>query len=315
VARSKPNSPRSAIPLDNLLGEANELDWLAYERHLRALNRSRGTIVSYRQALADLANAHPGQSISELTKPELEEHLAELQERLGSATVAIRYRNLRAWYSWCVQEEIIPEHPMRRMREPKVTDELPMVLELEQLQALLRACVGVDFAARRDSAIIRLFCEPGSPRCAEMAGLTMDDVDWRGSSIRVRGKGDKVRTIPFGARTGQAMDRYRRVRARQDSAHLPNLWLSSKRKLVGLTDSGIRAMLERRSTQAGIPPVHPHMLRHTAMHRWDLAGGSEADAMQLFGWSSAEMPRRYGRSAGNARAQHAARRHSLGDQI
>lgn len=53
-----------------------------------------------------------------------------------------------------------------------------------------------------------------------------------------------------------------------------------------MTHDGLRQMIGRRGEQAGIPGLHPHQLRHSAAHRWMAEGGSEGDAMRLFGWKS-----------------------------
>ena len=72
---------------------------------------------------------------------------------------------------------------------------------------------------------------------------------------------------------------------------MPSLWLGAKGTF---TTSGVTQMLRRHSVQAGIPPLHPHQFRHTAAHNWLSMGGSEGDAMRLFGWRSREMLSRYG---------------------
>jgi site-specific recombinase XerD len=293
--------------------DVNDLTFRSWERTLRAANRSELTIRSYRQAFDDLAAHHQGRDVSELTKADIEDYLTAALGRLKATTVAIRYRSLRAFYNWATSEEIVAVSPMARVREPKVADDPPAVLSDEALKALLKACAGSRFEDRRDTAILRLFCEPGSPRVAEMAGIMREDVDMRRDVVKVTGKGDKTRTIPFGVKTGQALDRYLRARAKHKDAAAAALWLGVKR--TALTASGITQMLARRAEQAGIGHIHPHQLRHTAAHAWMDTDGSEGDAMELFGWSSAEMPRRYGRAARTSRAHRAAKRKSLGDRL
>jgi site-specific recombinase XerD len=202
---------------------------------------------------------------------------------------------------------------MVRMVEPKATDVPPDVLDDDELSALLKVCSGKAFVDRRDTAIIRLFCEPGSPRVTEMATILVKNLDMRRDAVQIHGKGDKVRVIPFGTKTGQAFERYLRLRAKHRLHESPRLWLGVKSG--AMTGSGVAQMLERRAREAGIGHIHPHQLRHTSAHVWADNGGSESDAMELFGWSSPEMPRRYGRSARTARAHRASRRMSLGDRL
>lgn len=122
-----------------------------------------------------------------------------------------------------------------------------------------------------------------------------------------------VARVRFGAKTGQTITRYLRVRREHRAAHRPELWLGSRGH--AMTGSGVAQMLERRCAQAGIARIHPHQLRHTAASRWLSAGGGEGDAMRLFGWRSREMLQRYGASQADERARDAARRMRLGDRL
>lgn len=295
----------------------------AYVRYLKTKNRSDRTVQSYSETLLLLSEFYGGADVTELDREQIENFMIDQLQRHKATSAGVRFRNLRAFYNWCVEEEVIDLSPMRRMSEPKPTDEPPPVLNDDDLKALLKACSGKEFDDRRDTAIIRLWCEPGSPRVSEMAGVLVDDVDMRGDKVTIRGKGDKIRTVPFGAKTGQALDRYLRLRVRHPDADSPRLWLGGRRRrvdarrsvVIPLTASGLTQMLTRRAQQAGIGHVHPHQLRHTAAHVFADSGASDGDAMALFGWSSSEMPRRYGRSAKTERAHRTARRLSLGDRL
>lgn len=298
--------------------DANDLTLASYRRELNRLNRSDRTVQGYLDSLNQLAAFHDGADLLELTRTQVEDFLLNLTAPEGRAlkasTAAVRHRDLRAFYNWAVREEIVDVSPMAKVRAPTVVDDPPAVIPDDDLRQLLAACAGKGFEERRDLAIIRIWCEPGSPRVSEMASLTLDSIDLRHDLITVRGKGNRLRSFPFGASTGQAIDRYVRERAKhRDAKRFSQMWLGARGK--PLTASGLYQMLERRCEQAGLPRIHPHQLRHTAAHVWSDNDGSEADAMSLFGWVSPEMPRRYGRSAKAARAQRAAKRRSLGDRL
>lgn len=299
---------------DSSATQINELHFRSWERDLRSRNRSDLTIKTYRQAFNHLIARFPDRDVAELTPQEIKTHIAASLVELRDTTVETRYCILRAFYNWAVGEDIISQSPMAKMTKPKIQDVPPPILPDEHLKALLAACDGKSFLDRRDTAIIRLWCEPGSPRVAEMVGIRMrDDLDMARDMVRLHGKGDKVRFIPFGTKTGQAIDRYLRLRSRHRAADSPMLWLSQRGGPI--TVAGLGNMLSKRARQAGIGHIHPHQLRHTAAHNWADSGGSEGDAMELFGWTSSQMPRRYGRSASTARAHRAARRASLGDRL
>lgn len=290
----------------------------AYERDLKIRNRSPRTAQNYRETLLQLSEHVDGADLLELSRTEVEGYILHVLETRSAASASGRYRALRAFYNWAVREELVPVSPMAKMTPPKVVEKPIPVVPDEALKILLAECSGTDFESRRDTAIIRLWCEPGSPRVSEVAGMSVDDIDQVLDLVKLTGKGSRIRVIPFGAKTGQALYRYLRARkahplAQEGSGYADRLWLGARGK--PLTASGLYQMLERRCRQAGIGHIHPHQLRHTSAHNWRVAGGSESDAMVLFGWVSPEMPRRYGRSAEVERAQTAARRISPADRL
>lgn len=293
----------------------NEMHWNAFARHLRSKNRATTTLDNYRGAVELLAGRYPGEDLADLGQGDIEEFIADLLARRSAGTAANRYRAVRAFYSWMVAEEITPTHPMKRMEQPSVEDEPPAVLADDDLRALFKVCSSRSFDDRRDAALMWLLCEPGTPRVSELVGILVDDVDLRPGRemVKLEGKGRKVRYIPFGAKTGQALDRYLRVRRQHKLADSPYLWLGNRGK--PLTRWGVAQMLDRRGQQAGVGHIYPHQFRHTSAHVWFDQGGSEGDAMELFGWSSPEMPRVYARSTRTERARRAARRLSPTDRL
>ena len=160
-------------------------------------------------------------------------------------------------------------------------------------------------------AILRLLADSGLRR-QELATLKISDIDFTEGIVLVMGKGRRPRDAPFGRKTARALDRYLRARARHPYADSEGLWLGSKGPLVAPT---IRRIVEARGRQAGIPNLHPHVLRHSVAHHWRAQGGDDDSLMRLLGWRSRAMLHRYGSSAADERAREAHRRIGLGDRL
>jgi site-specific recombinase XerD len=175
------------------------------------------------------------------------------------------------------------------------------------LLRLERACAGRSFQQRRDAAVIAVLRATGI-RLSELAGIRYDSDDSRRSDldlwhreITVHGKGRKTRVVKISHEAARALDRYIRARARHAQAHRPQLWLGINNR-GPMTSSGIYQAVARRGRRCGIE-VFPHWLRHHFSHTWLDHGGAEGDLMELNGWTSPQMLRRYGASARSARAR------------
>jgi len=197
------------------------------------------------------------------------------------------------------------------MKPPHVPEQPVAVLSDDQLRALLTACKGNEFTERRDIALIRLLIDTGI-RSSELLGLAVTDLDFEHDVALVLGKGGRGRAVPFGNRTGEALRRYLRLRARHPHHDAAVLWIGTRGPLG---PAGLRQLLNRRAASAGIRHVHPHQFLHTMAHRWLADGQQEQDRMRLVGWRSRQMVGRYVASAADQRAHDAHRRAGLGDRL
>jgi site-specific recombinase XerD len=298
----------SSVDLESLLAS-----WL---RHLRARNLSENTLVTYGAGARNLLAYLAGLGITDqaaVDKAVLEDWVGQLLSEGKASTASNRYRGVQQWFKWMAEEGEIDADPMATMKPPHVP-EIPVdTLTIAQRKALLKVCEGRDFLSRRDTAIVRVFDDTGL-RLGEVSRLLTAHVDLDDRVAEVLRTGRRPGHAPFGSKTALALDRYLRVRARDRCADRPQLWLAEKGR-GPLTSNGIAQVLRRRGVAAGIAGLHPHQIRHTSVDTWLAAGGSEGDAMRLFGWKSRQMLARYAAKRADDRAVEAHHRLAPGDQI
>ncbi|MDA4110541.1 tyrosine recombinase XerC [Mycolicibacterium holsaticum] len=233
----------------------------------------------------------PEAGLGALTLPLLRSWLAE-QAAAGSArtTLARRTSSVKTFTAWAVRRGLLTADPAVRLQVPKARRTLPSVLRQDQaIDAMDAAKSGAqqgDPLALRDRLIVELLYATGI-RVSELCGLDLDDVDTSRRLLRVLGKGNKQRTVPFGEPAQAAL----------------TSWLADGRPALTTAHSGPALLLGARGRRLdprqartvvhqtvaavdGAPDIGPHGLRHSAATHL-LEGGADLRVVQeLLGHST-----------------------------
>lgn len=302
---SADSAPKSHLDLGALLD--------SWTFQLRVERKSPNTIRGYRTGVERFLEwARESGNEPRLDRPTVGVFMAHLLDSGAEpSTAATRHLALRRFSAWLLEEGETDSDELLNSKPPKIDTKIVPTLSEEQLSALVKATQGTDFRDRRDEALVRLMIETGM-RAGEVVDLRLDDIDLARGLVLVRkSKTGKGRIVPIGPHTVRAIDRYIRHRRRHDRASSKDLWLGEQQKQFGYY--GLYRTLQRRAESAGIRDFHPHVLRHTAAHRWLAAGGSEGGLMSVAGWSQRGMIDRYAAHAAASRAAEEARNLNLGD--
>lgn len=213
------------------------------------------TIKGYRERLK-MFMTQCSKPVQQITTDDLREYLAYLvdERHLMDNSVQAHINTLRSFFSWLVDEDNIRKSPMRKIKSLKI-DKLRSrhPLTAEQLELVRDGCKGY-----KEKALVEFLVSSGC-RVSEVAGLRVDDIDWRDRKCKVIGKGNKERTVYFSVRAKLMLQLYISERRGGEA-----LFASSRAPYEPLTDRGIEKMISKLGKRIGMErPLYPHLMRHT----------------------------------------------------
>jgi site-specific recombinase XerD len=165
---------------------------------------------------------------------------------------------------------------------PKVANRrpgLPRPLQPGQVGTLMASCDQATAAGRRDLAMLTLLARMGL-RAGEVAGLGLDDINWRRGEITIRGKRNRLDALPLPADVGEALASYLRD-GRAATALDRSVFIRVRAPHQGLTPVGVTQVVAAAARRAGLGVIYAHRLRHSAATSILAEGGSLAEIGQL----------------------------------
>lgn len=210
----------------------------------------------------------------------LRQYLSWLRGRgLGVRSIARNVVALRQFYRFLEKEEIITENPVPAFFLQRASRKLPQILGRDEVQSLIHQPDPGTPLGLRDQAMIELLYATGL-RVSELISLQTHQINLEGDYLTVKGKGSKVRVVPFGKWAKEMLLRYLKELRPKLSKGRASSFLFLTRSGKAITRQGFWKLIRRHALAAGIEKkVTPHTLRHSfATHL--LEGGADLRAVQ-----------------------------------
>ncbi|MEL5894612.1 site-specific tyrosine recombinase/integron integrase [Bacteroides sp. GD17] len=238
------------------------LDYLLYER-----NYAESTVKRYQMDILELQKFGEEQ-IEELTPSGVDAELIRewiifmMDRGCAPATINRKLSSLRTYYKFLLRRGEVEVDPLQKITGPKKTKPLPVFLREKDMDRLLDDIdFGEGFEGCRDHMIIEMFYATGM-RLSELIGLDDEDVDFSTSLIKVTGKRNKQRLIPFDEELKRSMREYVNVRNEAVSVRSDAFFVreNGKRLYPSIVSSLVKRNLSKVVT---VKKRSPHVLRHT----------------------------------------------------
>ena len=240
----------------------------SYERDLKKLHLflSDLNISEYSQISAETCSAWVGSLYSQNNNPK------SIQRHLSSA---------KGFFRFLKKNNLIESSPFELISAPKSSSTLPEVLSPEDVEQLLNF-KPTNMIEIRDMAIVELMYSSGL-RVSETANINISDFEENKTFLRVLGKGSKTRLVPMGRFAITAINNWLMEREKILN-NTDALFLNSKG--TRLTVRSIQLRLKKMAVKQGLPPIHPHMLRHSFATHMLESSGDLRTIQELLGHSS-----------------------------
>jgi len=240
------------------------------------------------QASDQEASSDLNRQLAQVDTHTVRRYLAYLAEQQYSrATTARKLATLRSFYKFMMRRGYVQSNPVAPIRTPKQEKRLPRCLTTEEVQKLLEAPEDGTLLGARDRAMLETLYSTGV-RVSELVDLNIEDVDFAGGMLHVRGKGKKERIAPIGRPALEAIQRYLRMRqADPKSGSFDPKALFVNKHGKRLSTRSVRRKLDKYLMQVGLDPsISPHTLRHTFATHMLNQGADLRSVQELLGHQS-----------------------------
>lgn len=221
------------------------------------------------------------------------------QQQLSPKSISRKCSALKTFFKFLLKRDLIKVNPMLRITTPKISRRVPVIVRETELEQLFdQVDFAEDFAGQRDRLILEILYATGMRR-AELIGLKIKDVDFRNRQLRVLGKGNKERLLPFGKNLTDAIQHYLTLRNKAFPENTENELLLTNKGEPMYPKMVYNLVKKYLSMVTTVEKKSPHVLRHSfATHLSDhgadlnaikeLLGHASLSATQVYTHSSIE---------------------------
>ena len=238
------------------------LNYLRYER-----NASPLTVQTYEESLREFESylnlRDDGLSLDKVDADLIRDWMESLMDKGNTAsTIDKKLSALRSFYRFSLKRNLVEKDPAHCITGPKKSKPLPQFLREGEMDELLDALEWKDnYKDVRARTILLLLYEAGLRR-SELTGLDDEDVDFAVGQLKVTGKRNKQRIIPFGQELAEALAGFMAIRDEQVARNSKALFLSDKGERM--TGNQVYAIVHKYLTAVtSLKKRSPHVLRHT----------------------------------------------------
>jgi len=229
------------------------------------------------------------QLLLSITTDSVRAYMAGLNEKQYSkSTTARKLATLRSFYKFLVKRGHLSANPVMAVRTPKQDKKLPKFLEYDQVKKLRETPPTDNWLGARDRAIMETLYSTGV-RVSELVALNIEDVDFLGEVMHVRGKGKKERLTPIGSSALQAIQHYMEFRNKraQGNGNFDSKVLFVNKHGKRLSTRSVRRKMDKYLKIAGLDPtISPHTLRHSFATHMLNNGADLRSVQELLGHQS-----------------------------
>lgn len=252
------------------------INYLRYER-----NYSDCTIVAYKKDLLQFL-AYLKELDATIKFPEdvdadlIRRWEVALMDNMSSVTVNRKLSSLKSFFKYLMKQKKKSADPTRLVKGPKTKKTLPYFVKDQDMERLLDEGVEEDFKSVRNHLVVEMLYDTGMRR-SELVNLKDEDIDYARSQIKVTGKRNKQRLIPFAVRLKELMQRYQQVRNHEVGRYG---WFFTKENGEQITPMIVYKIVKDKLSE--IPTLakrSPHVLRHSFATSM-LNNGAELNAVK-----------------------------------